>query len=383
MTRRVADRRSRRLLLAVGACSLAVALLLALVVTKAGPFADDPPRTAVSVALPADRSALTPRHFLDRYVLADGRVVRRDQGGDTVSEGQAYAMLIAVAAGDRSAFERVWDWSRQHLHRDDGLLSWHWQNGSVVDATSAADADLDTARALVVAGRVFDEAAWTRAGVRLGTAILDHETVVTPLGRILVAGSWATSAPYAFNPSYVSPAATRLLSRASGDDRWAELEKGSRAALTAATPEDHLPPDWAQVDQDGSVHATSSPSGGSVVFGYDAARTLVRNAESCTAGDRALARRTSDLLAGADTKAVYDLGGSPQTQDVSPLTLVAAAAGDAVAGSRAATARLLADADRARQRTPTYYGDAWSVLGRLMLTDRTLGGCPPLAPKES
>ena len=34
--------------------------------------------------------------FLRRYVDGDGRVVRRDQGGDTVSEGQAYGMLIAA-----------------------------------------------------------------------------------------------------------------------------------------------------------------------------------------------------------------------------------------------------------------------------------------------
>ena len=32
--------------------------------------------------------------FLDEYVEPDGRVVRRDEGGDVVSEGQAYGMLI-------------------------------------------------------------------------------------------------------------------------------------------------------------------------------------------------------------------------------------------------------------------------------------------------
>ena len=30
-----------------------------------------------------------PSRFLDRYVQDDGRVVRHDQGGDTVSEGRA------------------------------------------------------------------------------------------------------------------------------------------------------------------------------------------------------------------------------------------------------------------------------------------------------
>ena len=55
--------------------------------------------------------------FLSRYMAADGRVVRRDQSGDTVSEGQAYAMLLAVALDRRHQFARAWGWDRQHLQR--------------------------------------------------------------------------------------------------------------------------------------------------------------------------------------------------------------------------------------------------------------------------
>ena len=69
------------------------------------------------------------------------------------SEGQAYAMLI----GDRETFAAVWSWTRQHLVRPDQTLSWRWQNGSVVDASSALDADLDAARALVIAGQAFGD----------------------------------------------------------------------------------------------------------------------------------------------------------------------------------------------------------------------------------
>jgi len=61
--------------------------------------------------------------FLRRYVDGDGRVVRRDQGGDTVSEGQAYGMLIAAGLGDWKRFDTIWGWTRSHLRRPDGLLS--------------------------------------------------------------------------------------------------------------------------------------------------------------------------------------------------------------------------------------------------------------------
>src|SRR5687768_9451710 len=83
---------------------------------------------AVSPAPPDPVAGATAagRAFLDTYVEPDGRVVRRDEGGDTVSEGQAYALLIAVALGDRQRFEAVWSWTRDHLRRPDGLLSWRW-----------------------------------------------------------------------------------------------------------------------------------------------------------------------------------------------------------------------------------------------------------------
>src|SRR5207302_9757221 len=72
------------------------------------------------------------RTFMRRYVEGNGRVVRRDQGGDTVSEGQAYAMLLAVALDDRGRFDTVWRWTRTHLQQPDGLLAFHWADGRVV-----------------------------------------------------------------------------------------------------------------------------------------------------------------------------------------------------------------------------------------------------------
>ncbi len=114
--------------------------------------------------------------FFRRYVQPDGRVSRADQGGDTVSEGQAYAMLLVVALDDRTRFERVWNWTRSNLQRDDGLLAYHWSNGHVDSSEPATDADLDAARALVLAGKRFSSDDYTNAGVRMGEAVLGDET---------------------------------------------------------------------------------------------------------------------------------------------------------------------------------------------------------------
>jgi endo-1,4-beta-D-glucanase Y len=84
--------------------------------------------------------------FLTRYADPDGRVVRRDQGGDTVSAGQAQGMLVAAALGQRSEFARVWGWTRRHLELAPGLLASDWKSGRVTNPEPASDADLDAAR---------------------------------------------------------------------------------------------------------------------------------------------------------------------------------------------------------------------------------------------
>ena len=49
--------------------------------------------------------------FIDRYVTSDGRVIRHDQGGDIVSEGQAYGMLIAEIADRPELVRTIWSWT--------------------------------------------------------------------------------------------------------------------------------------------------------------------------------------------------------------------------------------------------------------------------------
>ena len=384
------------LLLAVGALSLVLATVLATLATTGGATGaestDDaagrqtssteqstPAPGSEQRELTADEAA---EGFLSEYVDADGRVVRRDQGGDTVSEGQAYALLVAVGIGDRDTFAEVWSWTEDNLQRPDGLLSWRWADGAVVDASSASDADLDTARALVLAGTAFADPQLSADGIALGQAVLDLETVRTGAGRILVAGNWATEEPFAYNPSYVSPAASGLLAQASGDPRWAELDEGSRVVTAALLAESELPPDWAQVRADGTVEAMPGAQGrgnDGVRYSYDAARTPVRLAESCASADRALAAQLVDVLdrSGADIAAL-DLGGAALTGDESAVAAVGQAAAVAAEGDLDRARAELVDADHLQQQTPTYYGAAWNALGRLLLTDDALGGCPPV-----
>jgi endoglucanase len=318
------------------------------------------------------------RFFLRRYVDGEGRVVRRDQGGDTVSEGQAYGMLIAAGLGDWKRFDTIWGWTRSHLRRLDGLLSWHWAGGRVVGPEAASDADLDAARALLVAGCARRRPDLRDAGVALGRGVLAHETARRGSQLILAAGPWATGQPMTINPSYLAPATLHALAVASGDRTFAQAADDGRALVAKlSTP---LPPDWATVDAGGNA-TPSGPPGQNVPaqYGFDAARALVRIAEDPNPSGRKIAAAAWPVFRDQAPDAIVlerNLNGSPAGGTHTPLALVSAAGAARAAGDGQAASRLLDSAAVQDSRRPTYYGSAWVTLGRLLLTtDRLDGAC--------
>jgi endoglucanase len=317
--------------------------------------------------------------FLDTYLLDDGRVDRPDQDGTTVSEGQAYAMLLAVAIGDRERFDRAWGWARANLQRDDRLLSTLWADGAVADPEPAADADLDAARALILAGDRFADPAYRDAGLEIAEAILAQETVQVEGAPVLVAGPWARAVPQAVNPSYFDPRAYAQLGSASGDPHWGQLAETSRdlAAELVSQPA-ALPPDWARLES-GTAVAASAPDGSEAAFGFDAVRFPVRMSASCHDADRELAASTWRFLGPAAASghgARLTLDGQPTGQPAHAASLVGAAAAARAAGDVAASDDLLDRATAVDEQSPTYYGSAWVALGRVMLTTDWLGACP-------
>jgi endoglucanase len=330
---------------------------------------------------PEARARTDSAAFLHRYLAANGRVVRRDQGGDTVSEGQAYAMLVAVATGDKRAFAAAWNWDRTHLQEADGPFAYHWRDGAVVGGQSASDADLDTAWALVLAGQRFGEPAYRVEGQRVASAILDQESAVVA-GRLeLVAGPWARAGPTVVNPSYLAPEAMDALGRATGDPRWSQLASGTSALVTdvVAHSRGGLLPNWVDVAPDGSAQPVGSPSGaGMPTYGLDAERAPVWLAASCTPADRTAAADawpTLDHAADHGAGVSYALSGRAVGEAKNPLGLVAAAAAAKASGHTAASTGLLAQADAQADKHHTYYGDAWTALGWILLDTNWLSPC--------
>jgi endoglucanase len=360
-----------------------------------GKLIDPRVNTADIAAMREAAARTTGSKFLTEYAESDGRVVRRDEGGDVVSEGQAYGMLIAAAVGDQTRFRTIWEWTKDHLRRPDGLLSWRWADDRVIDSNSAADADLDAARALVLAGSRFNAPELTEDGKRLGAVVLQTESVtigthvapasdVVPVGsglagagQVLVAGNWATTPPYLVNAGYFSPRADEQLARVSADRRWLDLSRSQRVLSWQLVGTSSLPPDWATVDAAGTAVPVGPPGGGPVQFGLDAARLPVRYAESCDPADRAVAAAMRPILATpGDVPALRNLDGSAASDWQHPVAVVASAATEKAAGDADAAAERLDAATALQQRYPTYYGAAWVALGRIMLSTSLLGTCP-------
>jgi endoglucanase len=334
-----------------------------------------------STLSPEQRAVAASNHFLDRYVERDGRVSRLDQGGDTVGEGQAYGMLMAAAIGDQKRFDLIWNWTKANLRRSDGLISFLWKSGHILDPQAASDADLDATRALLVASCRFHHSSYRQEALALAAAIMKVEVgSATFQGKpVLTAGPWAiTPPPITVDPSYFAPASFLALRAASHDARWSELASSARSITSKLMPSPgRLPPDWAHLNGDTPVpifdptHQQKPP-----IFGFDAVRTLVRFAEDPNPAGRAIAARAWPIFENANPTNLpleRDLGGKPIGDIRHPIALVGAAGAADAAGQPSARDGLLDAAEQLDRRSaPTYYGAAWVALGRLFLTTKLL-----------
>jgi endo-1,4-beta-D-glucanase Y len=329
---------------------------------------------------PAPTTSVTGTNaFLDRYVAADGRVLRHDQGGDIVSEGQAYAMLIAETADRPRLVRTIWAWTIAHLRRPDGLLKYHATgSGDILDDQSASDADVLAAYALL-RYRGPDAARLDAAGKHLAAAVLRVETISADSGPVVVAGPWATqTAPPTVNPSYLMPSVYAALGVLTGDERWQRAATTAELLVNGLTHDgQQLPTDWAQL-ANGRLTAAAEPGGGAPVqYGLDAARLPLWFGTACSQAARSLAAGWwhAGLSRPARAAAIaLAPDGRPTDRARNPMPLMAAAAAASAAGDQQAV-RVLRDHAAALARSrPTYYGDAWLALGGALL-DGVLDPC--------
>ena len=249
------------------------AALLAILLTTGLAAAERPMPLAGFLKAPALWDA-----YKRSFVSPAGRVIDNANRGISHSEGQGYAMLIAVAADDRATFDLLWSWTRSSLLvRDDDLAAWRWDPAAtphVTDRNDASDGDVLIAWALVEAGQAWSKPAYAVAGLRIMRALAATNLVETEDGLALLPGSSGFGARDradgpVVNPSYyVFPAFARFADIAP-EGPWGGLgDAGLRLLAAARTGPRSLPSDW--VSLGGGPPAPAQ--GFDPVFGYDAIR---------------------------------------------------------------------------------------------------------------
>ncbi|MBO0834561.1 MAG: hypothetical protein J2P28_03450 [Actinobacteria bacterium] len=323
---------------------------------------------------PAGESAQqAAQRFLASYAKPSGQVIRPDQGGDTVSEGQAYGMLLAELSGNNTAFQQIWSWTRSHLQEGNGLFAFHANPaGQVTDGQPASDADVLIAWALL-RYQGSGQAAAHRDGRHVASAVLAHEVTTGPGGvPILAAGPWATGRPASLDPSYWSLPALQGLAQLTGNAQWSRMAAGAvRMTRTLSDGGRVLPPDWAELTASGSLQPEPAPDGSQpeTEYGPDAQRIVAWFGTSCTPEAKSLAARWWPMLRNDKDQAATSLqpGGDVIDPAQGVLPMVASAAAAKAAGNSAVAGRLLQRAAQWQRKFPTYYGGAWQALGTALL----------------
>ncbi|MDX6749838.1 glycosyl hydrolase family 8 [Geminicoccaceae bacterium 1502E] len=177
-----------------------------------------------------------------------GRVID-DFSGLSHSEGQGFAMRLAVHHGDRAAFERLWSWTGRELARDDGLFAWSWRDGQIADRNNASDGDITIAWALLEAAQRWRREEWRTAGLRTAQAVRELLTVERDGRLLLLPGGegFREKDGLVVNPSYWVFPALDAFAAIEGSPAWRRLADAGTALLAETSGAYGLAPDWLEL----------------------------------------------------------------------------------------------------------------------------------------
>src|SRR5579863_4795582 len=203
------------------------------------------------------------------------RVQRPENANDTVSEGIAYGMLIAVNMNDKTLFDNLWSYEQAHKAAGN-TMTWCIPGGgggmgSACSASggSATDADEDMAFALLVAAKQWGGSYSSTASSLISdiwTNDIDKSSMLPTGGSNF--GNSTSSQPT--NPSYFAPAYYKAFATVDSGHAWGTVATNCYTAISkVANSSTGLVPAWCSSN-------CSSAGGGSYtdngVYQYDAHR---------------------------------------------------------------------------------------------------------------
>ncbi|WP_268957141.1 glycosyl hydrolase family 8 [Sabulicella rubraurantiaca] len=319
--------------------------------------------------------------FRRRYMTPEGRVVDSAKAGISHSEGQSYAMLLAVHMEDRAAFDLAWDWARLHLRRrGDRLMTWRWSPHTrphVADPNNASDGDLLAAWALARAAALWRDSSYREQARHIARDLLRHCTVEWNNRLLLLPGAqgFRFHDRVVINLSYYSWSALRVLARILPSPAWARLEADGLGLLEEARfGRFALPPDWLELDARGAMRPAP---GWPPRFSWDAVRIPLHLVWAGRGSEATLLRverfwSAHQRREGTPAWADLETGGLAPYPGHAGLRAVARASRHAL-GLPAGPQEAVADAT-------DYYGAALVLLSRMAAVDAApvlAGSAPP------
>ena len=163
--------------------------------------------------------------LVDGLTSIDGKnltEMMNKQTGCSVSEGIGYGMLISLFNNDQTVFDGLWAYNQGARGFSGGnLMPWRLASfNRVLDATSALDADLDIASALILAYYKWGNQAYLDDAKNIVNTI--YELGIHPDTKLLLPGpNWKLKDTY--NLSYFSPVAFRLFAKVDQAHPWNEV----------------------------------------------------------------------------------------------------------------------------------------------------------------
>ncbi|MHB9118818.1 MAG: cellulose synthase complex periplasmic endoglucanase BcsZ [Burkholderiales bacterium] len=209
--------------------------------------------------------------FRGHFINDSGRVID-PSSGQTTSEGQSYALFFALAANDRTAFDRILRWTEDNLASGDltsRLPAWQWgkhDDGTwgVIDDNAAADADLWIAYTLAEAGTLWKVPKYASLGELLAGRILREETAKLPgLGQILLPGPRGFHPEtdlWRLNPSYVPLQLVHRMAALYPKSDWRHLVPTSVDLIVRSAPLGFAP-EWIAYKTDGGFQVDHASQG--------------------------------------------------------------------------------------------------------------------------
>jgi endo-1,4-beta-D-glucanase Y len=200
-----------------------------------------------------------------------GKVIRPENGNDTVSEGIAYGMLLAVNFNDKTTFDSLYSYWKSHKAAGGtpGLMTWCITNGGSNNCSSsggsATDADEDAAFALLQAGKVFGTASYTTDAKSMISDIWAND--IDTANNLPKGGN-----QYArINPSYFAPAYYRVFAQQDSGHAWGTVADKTLSTINGIAGSYGLLPAWCNSGCTGP-----DGSGNDILYQYDSHRIPMR-----------------------------------------------------------------------------------------------------------